>query len=67
MGFGDGADLLQKGIGLVSLLGEIGHKDQTGPVFAPQLLESGVQGLLEVLHLPGLLSAQGDHALVLLL
>ena len=67
VGFGDGADLLQKGIGLVSLLGEIGHKDQTGPVFAPQLLESGVQGLLEVLHLPGLLSAQGDHALVLLL
>ena len=55
---GNGADLVQEGIGLRPLLGEIGSKDHPGPLFPLELLESIVQGILQLLHLAGLLSAQ---------
>lgn len=64
---GNGADLVQEGIGLRPLLGEIGSKDHPGPLFPLELLESVVQGILQLLHLAGLLSAQADNPLVLLL
>ena len=67
LGLGDGPDLVQQGVGLLPLGGEVCHEDQPGPVLAPELLEPQVQLLPEVLHLLRLLPGEVHHPLVLLL